>query len=404
MVSKIGLIGVNGFGRVHVENTLKLMEKGVVECIAFADIKVDSKDELFKRLIATGAKHYIDYKEMLDNHRDLDFVAIATPIALHKPMAVYALNKGFNVLLEKPPSVTIQDTQAIVKASQKSGKLCGVDFQNTSGKAFKKLIHEIQKGTLGEIQRVIGVGMWKRTQSYYDRTPWAGKLIHNGHYVLDGTINNPLAHLLNNCLIVAGKGNPIEATPEWVQAELYKGHDIEGEDTTCVKIHTKSGVDIMYYTTLCNPREDIPYIKVIGSEAEAVWDYSNILDITYADGKKDSYSFGEENLYKNMFLNMVEAITNEQIKLNSSIEDCVSFVLASNGAFESCGRTIKIPEEHLIIEPEGDTITTLIKDLDRIFHRAISEGKLFSEIGVEWAVKTKPFPMEGYSDFELFKD
>ena len=55
---KVGLIGINGFGRVHVENVLKLAAKGMVKCVAFADIKVDRQDEQYQQLIALGAKHY----------------------------------------------------------------------------------------------------------------------------------------------------------------------------------------------------------------------------------------------------------------------------------------------------------------------------------------------------------
>lgn len=403
MIAKMGLIGINGFGEAHVETTLSLIEKGRVQCIAFADVNVDMEDEYFKRLIRSGAQYYENYEDMLDNQKDMDFVAIATPIALHKPMAIKALNKGFNVLLEKPPAVTIQEIDEIIAASKKNGKLCAVDFQNTSGTAFKMLISKIQEKAIGEIQKVIGVGMWKRTKSYYERTPWAGKLIHNGQYVLDGTLNNPLAHLLNNCLLAAGKGDAIAAVPEWVHAELYKGHDIQGEDTTCVKVHAKNGVDIMYYTTLCNPTQDIPYIKVYGNCGEAIWDYSNTLDIIYTDGQKDHYSYGEESLMENMYLNLIDAIEDRNVKLNSSIDDCRSFVIASNGAFESCGRPVKIPNEYLDIQPEDNTIATSIKNVDKIFENAIAEGKLFSELSVEWAVKTDPFIMKDYTCFELFK-
>lgn len=400
---KVGLIGINGFGRSHVRTVLKLIKKGRIECIAFADVKVDTEDEQYNELVGLGAKYYEDYNEMLDKHSELDFVAIATPIALHKPMAVNALNKDFNVFLEKPPAVTIQDLDEIIDASRKSGRLCGVDFQNTSGKAFKLLIEKIQAGELGDIQRVVGVGMWKRTQDYYERTSWAGKLMHNEHYVLDGTINNPLAHLLNNCLIVAGGGYAEKATPERVQAELYKGHDIESEDTACVRINAENGVEIMFYTTLCNSINDVPYIRVYGSRGQIYWNYRNTLEIAFNDGRKDSFTFKEEDLYENMFLNFIDAIEDKNLRLNSSIHDCRSFVLASNGAFESCGRTIKIPDENLIIENEGETISTYIKDIEKIFERATKEYKLFSELPIEWAVKTKPFSTKGYTSFELFR-
>ncbi|MGB4185526.1 MAG: Gfo/Idh/MocA family oxidoreductase [Caldicoprobacterales bacterium] len=401
---KVGLIGINGFGKIHVANILKQAAKGKVKCVAFADVKVDKEDKDYQELIALGARHYTDYNEMLDNHRDLDFVTMATPIHLHTPMAVNALNKGFNVFLEKPPAVTIQDIDEIIQAAERSGKFCEVDFQNTSGKAFKTLIEKLKAGVLGDIEKVVGVGIWKRTQDYYERTPWAGKLIHNGSYVLDGSMNNPLAHLLNNCLIAAGRGDTNAAMPQTVQAELYKGHEIEGEDTTCVRINTVNDVEVLFYTTLCHTGNDTPYIKVYGSKGQAYWDYNNILEIKFNDGDKESYQFEEEDLFEKMLVNFVKVLKDKKAKLNSSISSCRSFVLASNGAFESCGKTIKIPQDYLIIKPEGDTVATYIKDIEKIIEKAAEEGKMFSEMSIEWAVPTQPFSMEDYRSFELFKD
>src|SRR5690606_26413882 len=149
MIPKVGLIGISGFGATHGRVILNLSDRKDLECDAFADIKVDPNDPIYRGLVSNGAKYYKDYKDMLDNHRDLDFVVIATPIPLHNPMAVYVLNKGFNVLLEKPPAVTIQDLDAIIKAKQDSGKLCAVDFQNTSHKSFIQLNDILCEGKLG---------------------------------------------------------------------------------------------------------------------------------------------------------------------------------------------------------------------------------------------------------------
>ena len=105
-----------------------------------------------------------------------------------------------------------------------------------------------------------------------------------------------------------------------------------------------------------------------------------------------------------MLVNFVKVLEDKKAKLNSSISSCRSFVLASNGAFESCGKTIKIPQDYLIIKPEGDTVATYIKDIEKIIEKAAEEGKMFSEMSIEWAVPTQPFSMEDYRSFELFKD
>ncbi len=404
MVPKVGLVGINGFGARHGKVILDLMQRGDIECTAFADIRVDPENEIYKGLVTNGAKHYTDYEEMLNNHDDLTFVVIATPIALHRPMAVNTLRKGFNVLLEKPPAVTIQDVDEIIETSRDTGKLCAVNFQNTSLRSFLQLNDMIEQGELGDIDRVVGVGILKRTDDYYERTPWAGKLIHNGNYVLDGTINNPLAHILNNCLIVAGRGDSKKAVPSEVQAELYKGHKIEGEDTACVRICTDNDVEILFYTTLCHKTHVTPYIVVHGTKGKAIWTYENTLKIQYIDGKDVIFSYGREMAMENIYYNLIAVDRGAEERLFSSIEDCRSFVLASNGAFESCQRVIAIPDEHIVREKEDNTIATYIYDIDKIILQASQSGKLFSELPVKWAVSTERFSLDGYSEFNLFTD
>lgn len=403
MIPKVGLIGINGFGQNHGRTILQLTKKGAIQCSAFADIKVDPDNYIYNKLIKNGAKYYKNYQDMLYKNEDLNFVVISTPIALHKPMAVDALEKGFNVLLEKPPAVTIQDIDEIIDKSKATGKLCAVNFQNTSHKSFIKLNDIIREGKLGDIYRVVGVGMWKRTDDYYERTPWAGKLIHNGDYVLDGTINNPFAHLLNNCLIIAGKGEAKLAEPKEVQAELYRGHKIEGEDTTCVRIHTQNDVEVLFYATLCNIKNATPYIIVYGDKGHAVWTYENDLEIQYKDGNEEKFSYESEPLIENMYYNLIDVITGKEQNLFSSIEDCRSFVLASNGAFESCKGTMEIPDDHIIRQEEDDTVATYVKDIEKIISSASQSWKLFSECSVEWATKTESFSLDGYGEFNLFK-
>ena len=78
-------------------------------------------------------------------------------------------------------------------------------------------------------------------------------------------------------------------------------------------------------------------------------------------------------------------------------------MLASNGAFESSRDTIKIPDEYIIRKEEGSTVATYIDDIEEIIKRASQSGKLFSELCVEWAVSTKPFSLDGYKEFVMFK-
>ncbi|MDB5083799.1 MAG: oxidoreductase domain protein [Bacilli bacterium] len=401
-VFQAALVGIGGFGKTHTGKLVQLASSGVLKCVAFTETNIEANRDSYEKLSAIGARHYYDFEEMLHEHPELDFVVIATPIALHQSMGRLALEHGCHVLMEKPPAVTIQDMDALIAAAKRSGKRCQIQFQNTCGQAFQVLLSKLNEGIIGEVQSITGVGMWKRTDSYYERTSWAGKLTHNGDYILDGTLNNPFSHLLNNCLLAAGAGDASRARPQWVQAELYKGHPIEGEDTSCVKIGTETGAEVRFYSTLCHTTNEEPYIAVQGTNGKIIWGYKNTLDFVDNQGNQHQDLFPEEDLILKMYMNLMQAIEDETVQLYSSVEACRNFVLATNGAFESSKETHAIAAEHLIKQQEDKTIATYIPTIDGIIRTAVENGLLFSEMDVKWSVKTDRFSLDHYEEFKLF--
>ena len=104
----MAIIGIGGFGSVHTRIIEQLSASGEIRCVAFAEMNMEKWKKEYETLTALGAIHYEDYKEMLAKHPEIEFVVIATPIALHKPMSIYAMEQGFHVLTEKPPAVTVK--------------------------------------------------------------------------------------------------------------------------------------------------------------------------------------------------------------------------------------------------------------------------------------------------------
>jgi predicted dehydrogenase len=380
---------------------VKLANSGFLTCTAYCDPSADKFPEQRDKLLALGAKGYSDYMEMLKQH-EMDLVVIATPIPLHKRMSIHAMEHGVPVLLEKPPAVRIEDLDEMIAVQRRTGVVAGVQFQNTSGQGFRAMLQMIAAGRIGRVESIASEGIWMRAQSYYERTGWAGKIMYNGDYVLDGTLCNPFAHLLNNTLVAAGGGDARQSEPVSVQAELYKGHDIESEDTASVRIVTKNGVRVHVHTTLCKEDGGAPSIRVNGTEGKLVWNYDNKLEVSLHDGTLESFDYGREDLLRNMYLNMLAVLNGKEgAKLNSSLEDTRSYMLALNGAFTSSGGTYAIPKEALDIWQEGGTEYTRIKQIEELFKQAGEEGKLLSEIGVSWAVSTKPVNMTNYSKLLL---
>lgn len=393
---RIALAGIGGYGKKHVEVIAQLAKEGMLCCAAFCEPNIAACRDQAAVLEGLGAKHYVNYQVMLDSHPEIDAVILVTPIPLHKRMFIDAMRRGIHVLTEKPPCIAIEDLDEMIQAAKASGRVGAVNFQNTSGEAFRMLLKHIQDGTIGDITAVTGIGMWRRTRSYFRRTSWAGRLTLNGDYVLDGPICNALSHLLNNCLIAAGGGDPQRAKPEWVQAELYRGNEIDSEDTSCIRIAAANGVRIHYYATLCNHENATPFIKVAGVRGELTWSFDNVLSITDRSGQTESMDFGPEDLSRKMYVNLIDVMTGKQKRLFSSIEDCRSFLLAANGAFTSSGSVHKIPDEALDVVPAADSEYVHVRRIGDYIQQASEQGKLFSELSAGWGVPSRKVDMSGY--------
>ncbi len=145
---KVGIIGTGWIAEAHIQQYKKMPD---VEIVAGADLIEGKAEKFFKKWEIEGARCYPDHKTMLDAETDLDAVSICTYNATHAECAVYALNKGVNVLLEKPMCVTTEEAAEIMKAEKKSGKIISIGFQPRLDPNMIKVKDIVQSGVLGDI-------------------------------------------------------------------------------------------------------------------------------------------------------------------------------------------------------------------------------------------------------------
>ena len=189
---KIGIIGTGWIADAHIRE-YKLMPD--VEIVAGADLVPGKAEAFFKKWEVEGVRCYPDHKSMLDAE-ELDAVSICTYNMTHAECAVYALNKGVNVLLEKPMCVTIEEAAEICKAEKASGKILSIGFQPRLDPNMKLLKKVVQSGVLGKIYYIQTGGGRRRgiptpfgTTFIDPKTGGIGALGDIGCYSLDMVLN-----------------------------------------------------------------------------------------------------------------------------------------------------------------------------------------------------------------------
>jgi predicted dehydrogenase len=392
---RVAMIGCGGYAYELLKRLWLLPDK--FEVIAVSS-RSGTSTEGGRACAEKGIEIYSDQDKMLSDVKGkAHAIFVPTPIHTHKALAIKCMDAGFDVLLEKPPVATIQDLNYLDDYATKSGRKVAVLFQSLFTKIIKELKDRIVSGEFGKVLKVKGIAGWPRMDDYYSRSSWAGKLKAGDQWVLDGTINNPLAHMLSNELYLASMKPGKMEMPVEVTAELYHAHDIESEDTSSLRIITESGVEVTFNASLCSENNLDPLNMIVCENASIEYINFNEARITYNDGKTESIvDDTEQRVY---MLEMLHKSLSTGEPFACSLDTCKPFTTCVNAAFESVGEINAINSKYVNRREQGDTIKTVIKDIDKALKVAYDGGKLFSELGLEWAKKSEPFKIENYDSF-----
>lgn len=145
-------------GGVH---RLAMNMDGQVELVAGAlsvnaDVALDSGNSLFLE----ESRIYTDYKVMLEKEaampadKRIDFVTIVTPNFVHFDPAMMALDKGFNVVIEKPITFTLEQAKQIKEKLAATGLTLLLCHTYTGYPMVKQAKQLIKSGVLGKIRKV----------------------------------------------------------------------------------------------------------------------------------------------------------------------------------------------------------------------------------------------------------
>ncbi len=189
---KVGIIGTGWIADEHIRQYLEMDD---VEIVAAADLVEGKAAAFLKKWNVEGARSYPDHTSLLENE-ELDAVSVCTYNATHAECTIAALNKGVNVLLEKPMCVTLEEAVEIIKAEKASGKVLSIGFQPRFDPNMQMIKKIVESGELGDIYYIQTGGGRRRgiptpfgTSFIQKDTAGVGALGDIGCYSLDMVLN-----------------------------------------------------------------------------------------------------------------------------------------------------------------------------------------------------------------------
>jgi len=347
-----------GCGRIS-PNHIVAAKNNNLEFVGLCDIDKSMMEDKVSKFQLENIHQYTDYHLMLEKERP-ELVAIATESGKHAAIALDCINKGCNLIIEKPIALSIAEADAIIEAAKEKGVKVCTSHQNRFNKSIQKIREALEMDRFGRMLYGTAHIRWCRDYEYYSKAKWRGTWEQDG-----GALMNQCIHNID--LLRWMMGDEIE---EVMGMTDRLNHDyIEAEDLGIALVKFKNGsYGIIEGTTDVYPNnlEETLYlfgekgmVKAGGQSVNKIeeWRFADSLDRPeavieeFAENPPNVYGFGHNPLYADM----IEAIEQEREPyVNAEAgKRALELVLAIYKSAAE-GKTVKLPlEECSTIEFTG---------------------------------------------------
>ena len=339
-----------GCGRIST-NHIKAAVANKLEIVAVCDVLPERMQEVLAKHGLendTSIVRYTDYKKMIAEHSEIQLISIATESGLHAQIALYCIDNGINVIIEKPMAMSLADADEIIKRSVEKHVKVSACHQNRFNIAVQQMRKALESGRFGKLSHGSIHVRWNRNKDYYDQAKWRGTWAQDG-----GALMNQCIHGID--LLRWMMGNDIDEVYGVTKQQFHKY--LECEDIGMAVVRFKNGaVGTIEGTTNVYPKnlEETLYlfgengtVKLGGKSTNAidVWDFAD-------ESEKDSENKGlfeqTSNVYGNghtsLFADVIDAIENDRAPYVDAHagRNALEFVLAVYKSSFS-GKPVKLP-------------------------------------------------------------
>lgn len=197
----IAIIGTGNIASTHVGAYLSFKDRCKIK--ALVDIYPEKALEMKERF-QLDADVYDDHQKLFLRN-DIDLVSVCTPPFTHAEISVHCLDRGLDVICEKPMAASLAECDAMIEARNRSGRRLSVISQNRYRSPIMKLKKTLDSGIAGRLLHAQVDSFWWRGHSYYDLW-WRGTWEKEGGGC---TLNHAVHHIdMLNWM----QGLPVEMT------------------------------------------------------------------------------------------------------------------------------------------------------------------------------------------------
>lgn len=396
---RFGLTGLGGYAAYACDRLVSesIASGSSAQLVAVSEPELERFPRRREDLRAKGITVVRDFTELLD--LPIDAVWLPLPIDLHLGFTATALSAGKAVLCEKPAAGCVDDVDRMMAARDHAALPVAIGFQDVYQPMVAILKNRLLSGEFGKAISARIIGCWPRSERYFGRNAWAGRLRRDGRWVMDSPASNALAHFLHLTLFLLGPTRQESAQATAVAAELYRANRIENYDTCSMRFTVADNVPVhVAYTHACATSVD-PLIVIDTERAQIRYLAGRQIEIRIS-GETELLRLSS-NPYKFMFSAFQSWFhQGPDAALGATLEMARAHVVAVNAASEGAP-VVTVPPSHIEIIPAPDqTPLRAIRDIVSALNTCTTEQCLLNQTGrVPWSYPSVSKGINGYAHF-----
>lgn len=338
-----------GCGRIAV-NHIKAAVNNHLDIVAVCDPIPEAMESLLSKHGLekdTSIRRYADYKEMIEEEHPT-LVGIATESGLHAEIALYCIDHGVNLIIEKPMAMSMADAEEIIRRSEEKGVKVSACHQNRFNVAVQETRKALEAGRFGKLSHGSIHVRWNRNQDYYTQAPWRGTWAQDG-----GCLMNQCIHGID--LLRWMMGDEVDEVYGVTKQQFH--HYLECEDVGMAVVKFKNGaIGTIEGTTNVYPKnlEETLYlfgetgtVKIGGTSTNNI-DVWNFADESEEDAQNKGLQEATSNVYGNghtsLYADMIDAIEHDRKPYVDAVagRNALEMILAIYQS-SATGKPVKLP-------------------------------------------------------------
>ncbi len=242
---RYGLIGAGAQGGFYAQWLTGKMGAMPQNAALGALCDIDPDKQIMCEIMYPDTPFFTDYRQMIASGA-VEAVVTTVPHYLHTEIAIYALEHGMPVLVEKPAGVYAQAVRRMNECAAAHPDVpFGIMFNQRTNKLYQKLRDIVASGELGQIRRTNWIiNSWWRPDSYYRQSDWRATWGGEG----GGVLVNQAPHQLDLWQWICG-------VPKRVYAKIGYGvgRDIVVDNDVTATVQYENGATGVFITCTHDP-------------------------------------------------------------------------------------------------------------------------------------------------------